>query len=660
MSAIEAGFEPRPARPRVHGLRTRGLGLGRAERAAQALALGSAMVAQLVFVLGLLGRLTPAWVLGTLAVLAAACTALLARRGIGSRTARPRRLSPVALSGAFLLLPVAALAFYPPSSFDAGLYHLVWAERFVSSEALPWVPEVRYPVFPQLADMGFVLGLLTAGDVAAKLTQLLPLGGTAWLLVAWGRRAGRWAVGYGAAALWLGTPLVVRVGTQAYVDASLAFHVAAAVHALDLWRRSSASDRRGGLLVLAGLQVGFAMASKYLGLFFFGLLAAAVALSAIARARSSGPTLASSIRRGSVAAMLLVAAALAVAFPWYARIYLESRSHTGTGNPVFPFYTSIFGENPWRHSHDEVLAGHQPGLGGGARPSAEASAEAAPSGLLGVLGLHAARTLEGSGFLLRLPWSSVFERERFHDQAPLTPFYLLLLPFGVLALGSPLGRGLAAICGLFALFWTGTERDLRFLLPILPLGNLLLALGLARAATALERRGRRIGTRTTTAAVFVFLLPGPAFAVHELLERGPLPMDSAGRQAYLHRQVPGHALLAELERQRGPKLAVYGLYAEHLHYFSAGRFLGDWFGPDRYATVEPHLDDPPALRTRLRQLGVCFLLVRTEARPHLGAWARLDASPLFERRHLPPPGQPASNGFALWAVAGDGCAVPPY
>ena len=117
--------------------------------------------------------------------------------------------------------------------------------------------------------------------------------------------------GWLAAALFLGSPLVVHLATITYVDAALTLFVAAGFYALDRERYA-----------LAGLFLGTACSVKYLGGYF------AIAALIIVIARSAD-------RRRSIAAFTIACAAAAL--PTTAWIALT------THNPVFPF----FGTSLW-------------------------------------------------------------------------------------------------------------------------------------------------------------------------------------------------------------------------------------------------------------------------------------------------------------------------
>lgn len=578
-------------------------------------ALGLGVIVQAMFVLGLVGLLDRTVVLAALVLGHLLCRSTW--HSAWHSAWRARRRTWAASRGAWVLAALAFgptfwLALYPPTGFDATVYHLPYARAFIESGALPFLPELRFPVFPQAGEMGFVLGFFLSGEVAAKLTQLLAVVGTAGLLGSWGARYFSREVGGWAAALWLGSPLVVVLATSAYVDATLTLFVTSAFFSWQVWARTA--DRRW--LRLAGIFSGLAASTKYLGLFFL----AALVLWTLHHAERGHK-----LRR----AVELSVIALVVLAPWYLRIVYY------TGNPVFPFYAPIFGESEWATLHDENLA---------------LAARETAAGGWSVVTSQLTRIVDGLGFLLAVPWTAVFERELFHRQAPISPFYLLLLPLcGPFALFSAHTRRWLLLVAAYGLFWLTTVRDLRFLVAVAPVLNLALA----------AAAGRALGWRTTPGpsrkrlaglVAAALIAPGWLYAGYKISERGSLPVTAGQREAYLARQVPGYQALLEIERAEGSRYAVYALYGENLRYYASGRFVGDWFGPASFRQLQPLLRDGRALYGELRDLGVCYLLIRRE-RPRAVLPRDEPARRHFELRA-------SDESYALYRLRGVACSAP--
>jgi hypothetical protein len=512
------------------------------------------------------------------------------RGGLGGRVPVTRRRVAFVALFALALAPLLVLALYPPTGFDATLYHLPFAKAFLASGGLPILWDLRVPVFPQLAELLFAGAMAFGGELAPHLVELLAALGTAAILVTWGER--RWGSGSGwlAAALFLSGPIVIGLGTSAYVDVSLTLMATAAFAVLDQEREprevlgeEGSAGARGLRLALAGLLAGTAAGIKYQGLFF---VAAAVALAFLWAPR-----------RRLVAATLVATGALAALAPTYLHIV------RATGNPVFPLFPGLFGATSWSLGNEERVP---------------------------ALGLAFLRWL-------RLPWDVYFDRGAVGLQPPFSPWFLLGLPiltWGVWRM--PRIRPLVAIAGAWSLAFLVLPRDARYLLPILPLIALSLASALRELATRLashrsvDRATRWQGRRraATWALVALLFAPGWLYAGFRILRQGALPASGEAREAYLERQLPLYPAIRHLNRTLGAGYALYGLFGEQMRYFVQGRYLGDWAGRAPYQQVIPVLAEPEALHRTLTGFGATHLLWpktgdRRPPMPRGPAWERL-------------------------------------
>jgi 4-amino-4-deoxy-L-arabinose transferase-like glycosyltransferase len=522
-------------------------------------ALGLGLIAHLLLLLGLAHLLRPLPVL----LLAAGVHALgrPAWRELGGdlRALRPGWRWGI---GALALAPLALLALYPPTAFDATLYHLPFARAFVESGAVPYLLDRRVPVFPQVNEVLFAAVMMLGRDVAAHGVQLLMTVLSAALALEWGRRGfperpwvGAW-VGWTAAALFLGNPIAVYLAGTAYIEAGLTLFVTAGLYTLDRWRAGGGR----GWLVLSAALLATACDVKYLGLFFAGIAGLGVLL-----AGGRGRPLAARARDG----LLFGAVCLALLAPWYLRMVAFS------GNPLFPYLPRVFGSTPWS--------------------SAEVPAEQQPHGG------HLAHWL-------RLPWDLVFRRDLYNRQPPFSPFYLAAVP--LLLLGAARDRRIGTallLVGLYTFVFTFLPPDGRYLEPVLPLASLAAA---AALATALGRRSP--GRRTLAALCLLLFLPGWLYAGYRIRKQGPLPVTAAQREGYLARSLPFYPAVAWLNRTRGSAYTVWALHAERLAYLADGRYLGEWFGPASFARVLAGVRSPGELYGRLRGLGAGYLLVTEE------------------------------------------------
>jgi hypothetical protein len=519
---------------------------GWVERLAVPIALGLAVLAHLGFLLGALGLLRPG-VLILLVMIGIAFFCWERRHLAGSLFLR------ILLPALLALAPLFVLTMYPPTAFDETMYHLPFARAFARSGALPAMSAMlalRFPVFPALGELLFAETLLLAGDVATHLVDLVAILATAGILVAWGRRAFSPLapkVGWIAAALYLGNPIVVYLGGTAYIDPLLALFVTGALFASWVFLHSDRPGERGWLL-LAAAFAGSAAGVKYLGLFF----AAAVFVD-----------LAWRLRNLSIPILFALAAFVMLA-PTHVRIAAQ------TGNPIFPYLPGIFGSTAW----DPIAI----------KPLGDVIA---PGTLVR---------------FVRLPWDVVFHRSAVGRQPPLSPFYLVGLP--VLFAGAMRDsrvRRLLAMPVVWLVVFLFLPPDSRYLVPILPPVSLALAGSIGSIGSI------PIGKRPWLAALCALaFLPGWLYAGYRIARLGPPPVTEEGRDLYLARQLPLYPAVRELDRISS---VAYAFHAESMKYFYQGALYGDWIGEARYGRFFPLLETPAALHRELRRLGATHLLM---------------------------------------------------
>jgi 4-amino-4-deoxy-L-arabinose transferase-like glycosyltransferase len=215
-------------------------------------------------------------------------------------------------------MPAFLLALHPPLAFDETLYHLPFVRSLATAGGLRFLTELRFPVFPQLHELLCAPVYLLAGDVATHLVSLAEVMVTISLVAAWARRYTARAAPP-AAALFIGSPIVVHLATILHVDAALTLFVTAGFYALDV----ALTEPRRASLLYSALFFGAACSVKYLGGYF---AVAALVIVLAARRRD---------------ALLFAGVTSAAALPTTLWLALT------TGNPLFPFLPRLFGPNDW-------------------------------------------------------------------------------------------------------------------------------------------------------------------------------------------------------------------------------------------------------------------------------------------------------------------------
>ncbi|MDO7898339.1 phospholipid carrier-dependent glycosyltransferase [Pseudomonas citrulli] len=197
--------------------------------------------------------------------------------------------------------------------FDAGTY--VWA------------------VMPMLADWIYSIVYMLAGETASRLTNC-----AFTLLVAWQvRNLAIWAGGTTISARWaslffLSTPLAFAESSSLFIESAwTAFVLAGSLAILNASRFTPDVAERHRQLILAGVVLGFALATKAVTLSILPVLLVLLLVQCQAW-----------LRPGVAKALLLGSAGLLLAgiTPYLTAWCL-------TGNPVFPFFNAVFQSPFW-------------------------------------------------------------------------------------------------------------------------------------------------------------------------------------------------------------------------------------------------------------------------------------------------------------------------
>jgi len=226
----------------------------------------------------------------------------------------------------------------PPNFADALIYHLHVPQQFLFRHAIVELSGIWQHYGPMAQEMLYMVALAFRSAKGAAIfcaaMGLLAAGAT-YLLGA--RLAGR-EVGLLAAAVFYSNAMVAWESTSCFVDLAVA-----ALGGLGLFELLRWNDgRQRAHLIAAAMLLGSAAGCK---LNAASLVMLAIFLTAILSRRAGDPARAIVPRVVGFSALAAVSAV-----PWLIRSWIL------TGNPVFPFMTSIFGDNSERASIDWVFA----------------------------------------------------------------------------------------------------------------------------------------------------------------------------------------------------------------------------------------------------------------------------------------------------------------
>ena len=403
-----------------------------------AVAAGTAIFSVMLFVLCLVHAYNwPGLVLGLSILIALSLVILKGRLAANWQILAngfQKRTVLFALFFLVLTAPGLLLAGLPPFFKDSLIYHLYIPKLMIAQGTFVDIPGLSNSNFPLGMDLIYGVGLMVR---LPEVARLLHYGFFLMLLYVTyrvGNRFGRYG-GLVAAMITALTPSIQIVATWAYIDIALCFLTLAILVAICDQR----INRTIGGAVFLGVLLGFSLWMKYLSLY---LAAYAAVLMFAAHARQQF-RLVDSFK--NIFAALAVAGIFAC--PWYVKNIIQ------TGNPVFPYFSNIFGgAQQWDPFFDKAYFHLLSNYGHG----------------------------EGIAKYLLSPWYLV-RYARFETIAFDGVIGWVYLPVFVLVVAGAVGffrrQAIVQVMTLAVLFgyvlWMTNSQQLRFLLPTLCLVPLL-------------------------------------------------------------------------------------------------------------------------------------------------------------------------------------------
>jgi hypothetical protein len=222
-------------------------------------------------------------------------------------------------------------ALAPEHSSDGMAYHLGEVLIYRQAHGFPRITTDVYANLSQGLEMLYFFAFDFGRHSAATLVHYSFLIALVFLVLSYGRRIGRPAVGVAGAIFTYTCPVVLRDATTAYIDVGLTAVLFALFYLLQVWDES----RDSKLLAPIGILAGFGYAVKYTG-FVVGFVA-----WKMWRARK--PLLRPVLVTALLAAVMIL--------PWMLKNWIEVENpFSPLANRIFPNpYVHISFEDGWRH-----------------------------------------------------------------------------------------------------------------------------------------------------------------------------------------------------------------------------------------------------------------------------------------------------------------------
>lgn len=499
-------------------------------------AIGLMLLSYVIFalqLLGIVGRASALSLLGLLALIALPGILRSRKSGILNklRLTGPTVLWIVGLSiyGSWIVLQTTL----PPMGIDELTYHLAVPKQLLASGGDPLAIDNVYAYFPQMMDMFFLYALPLGGETAAKLFHALFLGLIGMAIYGYSRETLDESDSMLATAAFLSIPSAMHVAGLAYVDLAFTlFAFLAVVFVLQVVFCNDEAPPHGSeeggsrrsasaYLVLAGLMVGGAWATKYTGLQLLLLLALVFLINALATKE----------RKSSWRALLIPAIAAGLFAPYALRNFVL------TGWPLFPFSFGPLhladGLN-WDVERSQLFLQWLSGFGGST----------------------------GSWLDSLTAPVRVFVSARFNDLSAfdgVVGLVFLLIPILVIRPRRTHQVQLLLIFSLvFMAYWSITTRQVRFLLPLMPVLSFLLAWGVSQ-------------TKSQALRIIVLLLIAwnAVEGVRHQVSVNPQPfwMGRETRDQFLQERINGYPLYREANARLDKNDSVYLVNMGNFVYF---------------------------------------------------------------------------------------------
>jgi len=225
-------------------------------------------------------------------------------------------------------------ALAPEHSSDGMSYHLSEVFIYQRAHGFPRITNDIYANLSQGIEMLYLFAFDFGKHSAASLVHYAFLIALAFLVLSYGRRIGRPAVGVAAAIFTYTCPVVLRDATTAFIDVALAAVLFALFYLLQVWDES----RDPKLLVSIGILAGFCYAVKYTGFLAVPYAVGFVVWKLWRNTRKTERAREPLLRPALVVALW----AAVMILPWMAKNWIE------VANPISPLANRIF-PNPYVH-----------------------------------------------------------------------------------------------------------------------------------------------------------------------------------------------------------------------------------------------------------------------------------------------------------------------
>ncbi len=469
-----------------------------------------------------------------------------------------------------IVLAEVLLGLVPPWARDELTRHLAIPRLYVRAGRIHEIPFAPYSYYPMLLDMLYVPFVKWGWDSLPKLVHGLFGFLTGVLVYAYLARRLSPIYGLLGFLFFISTPVILSLSNWAYVDLGLIFYSLASLLCL-LWWYDTPQPR---WLILAGLSVGFCLATKPNGLLVFFLLCFVVVYLL-------GKTYQKDVYKVCGWTLLFLLFAWIPFSPWAIKNLIQ------TGNAFYPALAGFFGSVG--------------GGGGGGGVDA------------GIFGKRALFWGESWWEIAALPIRVFFtgrDDDPQHFDGVLNPILILFLPWafkGKWTEEKKLIFGFVAFYFLYALFLV--DLPIRYLLPIVAPLVILLVYGVHNVYLRILHPSILVGG-------VILLLAFNGFCLWNYFQSvSPLGflIGRESRESFLHRRLPDYPAVKYINQKLPSTAKIYFLFMGGRVYYCLRDYIHD-SGDQAWSLVSMIREarNASGVKTRLEAMGLTHLLVRDE------------------------------------------------
>ncbi len=239
-----------------------------------------------------------------------------------NRGLQPLFVTIISIAISIILLIEIILNLTPPIARDALIHHLAIPKLWIINGGFYEIKWADFSYFPMNIDLLYILPIYFNKDFIANFIHMSFGIGTALLIYLYLKNKISHIAGLLGALVFLSTPIVVRLATQAYVDLGLTFFTTASI--LSFIRYRDGEFKEFKWLVLSSTAMGFALGTKYNALIVWFFLSMSIVFI---YSRDTGEQW-----RAAKCGAIFFFISLMVFSPWLIKNIIL------TGNPLYPLF----------------------------------------------------------------------------------------------------------------------------------------------------------------------------------------------------------------------------------------------------------------------------------------------------------------------------------